>query len=104
MRFPVGLNPPVQLCRIAPEVKHPMTGFAYHSTIGFPTQGTPAESDDVIGQPSHLLKDLGFDIPKDRLTVLCEYLGNGFAGALDDQIIDINERLAQTLGQFLADC
>ena len=72
-------------------------------TVGWIDHSAAARGDHEAGRRGHLTADRGFQRPESRLAILREDLRDGFAGALHDQIVQVNERTSQPCRHFAAD-
>ena len=72
-------------------------------TVGWIDHSAAARGDHKAGRRGHLTADRGFQRPESRLAILREDLRDGFAGALHDQIVQVNERTSRTRRHFAAD-
>ena len=72
-------------------------------TVGWIDHSAAARGDHEAGRRGHLTANRGFQRPESRLAILREDLRDGFARALHDQIVQVNERTSQPCRHFAAD-
>lgn len=77
--------------------------FAEKFSIFFPSDDATAGGDDVAGVFVEGMEDVGFDVAEGLLAFGGEDFGNGAALLFDDDVVRVDERVAESLGKVSSD-
>lgn len=81
-----------------------VTEFAKELAVFGAANDSTASGDNMAGVFNERFQDFGFHVAKRLLTFFFEYFGNGATLLLYNELVSVNERIAEGLGEVSPNC